>query len=193
MIPRPVVQFTPPARPADMTQGRIHNRLVKEALRETMELHHSKHTRRHFQKGAKHLYAYAPRTRKYLASKRRKYGHTIDMLASGDTRRAMADKPVKVSIGGAAEGGKKGITATFKLKFPFAGKVQENVRKRIKGRGSKGYVPPRRRNILPQLKKEMERWAGDEVGWAIQEFQKRYMEKVNAWRGRRQRVRKPKK
>lgn len=103
---------------------RLHNRIVKEALRETLLGHQKKHTHRHFERRNKRLYAHAPRSKRYQERKRRKYGHNTDMVFTGATRQEMAGKEHKVTIGGTAEAKKKGITASYRMRFPFAKKVQ---------------------------------------------------------------------
>ena len=189
MIPLPVVEFTPPAMPHDLSQ-RLHNQFAKQALRETLSEHWRRHTRLHFQKFAASRYGYARRSRKYRKHKQKTKGHDIDMLFSGDTRREMTSKEPKITTGGAASGGKKGLTGNYKLRFPFSKKLQVNYEKRLKRSRQKGYTIRPKHNVVPQLRREMEAWAGDEVTWARQYFLERYMEKLNRFRGRRQRKRK---
>lgn len=198
MIPRPVAQFTPPSRPEEMAT-RHHNKIVKDALRETLAEHHRLHTRLHFQKGGRHRYGYAPRSQKYLKRKQREKGHTIDMLYSGATRAEMT-RPPRIQMSGAAEGGKKGIGGGYKLRFPFNKQLQANFEQRVKMAQRKGRsgasarvaaMQAARKNVVPQLRKEMERWAGDEVTWAARDFQARYLRMLNAFQGRRKRRRLP--
>ena len=177
MIPVPVVEFTPPSRPADLTV-RLHNQYAKQAIREVMTLHWSKHTRSHFQLHARHKYGYFPRSVGYRKRKQRLKGHDIDLVFSGRSRELISGQQPTVHVGGAAEGGKKGLTGYYKLRFPFSGGSG-----RSKRRGSN--------DVVARMVKELERWAGDEVTWARQEFLRRYLEKVNNHRGRRQRRRMP--
>lgn len=177
MIIVPVVSFDIPTRAEDMTV-RLHNRYVKAAIRETMAEYHRKFTRKRFQLGASKRYDYRPRTRKYIDRKRKRHGHTIPMLFSGRTRKAIADAPAKLRIGGSAEGGKKLPTCTLFYRLPFSGGTGES-----RGKGSN--------RVVRQIIDELSRWAPDEVPWACEEFARRYMEKVSKWRGRRKRIRKP--
>jgi hypothetical protein len=191
LIPRPIVEFTPPSRPEDLST-RLHNKYAKEALRETLDLHWSKNTRKHFQLGARQRYGYAPRSVRYNLFKKRWKGHTIEMLLTGRSRQQMSSKRPQIRVGGAAEGGKKGLSGYYFLRFPFSGDAQFAMRKRAR-RIKRAQWVGKRQNKLPQLRKEMERWAGDEVQQAKEEFANRYMAKVNAYRGRRQRKRMPRK
>lgn len=179
MIIVPLVSFDIPARAEDMTV-RLHNRYVKEAIRETMAAYHKKYTRKRFQLGSSKRYGYAPRSRKYVDRKKKKKGHTIPMLYSGKSRDAIAGSPPKLRVGGSAEGGKKLPTCTLFYRLPFSGGTGESW-----GKDSN--------RVVRQIIDELSRWAPDEVPWACNEFLRRYMEKVNKWRGRRKRVRKPKK
>lgn len=179
MIVVPIVSFEIPARAEDMTV-RLHNQYVKHSLRETMAEYHRRFTRKRFQLGASKRYGYAPRSKRYIKRKLKRKGHQIPMLYSGKTRKEIADTPPKLRVGGAAEGGKKLPTCTLFYRLPFSG-----------GTG-KGWGADSNR-IVKQIIKELSRWAPDEVPWACDEFLRRYMEKVNKWRGRRKRVRKPKK
>lgn len=190
MIPLPVVEFTPPAMPEDLAQ-RYHNQFAKQALRETLAEHWRRHTRTHFQKYAGLRYNYRRRGVRYNEFKRRRFGEAIDMVFTGDTRREMTGKRPKITVGGAAVGGQKSLDGRYKLRFAFAKRVQTNYAKRVERSKKKGYTIQPKHNILPQLRREIEAWAGDEVTWARQYFLDRYMEKLNRFRGRRKRVRKP--
>lgn len=191
LIPRPIVEFTPPSRPEDLSL-RLHNKFAKEALREALDLHWQKTTRKHFQVGARQRYGYASRSKRYNLFKLRWKGHSIEMLLTGRTRAAMSDHRPAVRVGGAAEGGKKGLSAYYVLRFPFSGEAQKAVARRAR-QLKRHKVVGARTSRLPQMRREMERWAGEEVGQAKEEFIRRYMAKVNAYRGRRQRKRMPKK
>lgn len=172
----PIVTFDVPTRSEELTLRR-HNRFVKEALRETMLEHHRKHTRKHFQRGNSYRYAMQPRSRKYRERKQRKFGHQIDMLYSGRSRDTIAGTPVKVQIGGAAEGGRKRIRVQYRLRFPFAG-------------GSGASRTDNR--VIKQMVDELARWSEDEVRWAINDFHRRYWDKVRQFKAGRRRIRMPK-
>jgi len=178
LIPMPVVEFTPPARPEDMTV-RLHNQFAKQALRETLAEHWRKHTRRHFQFGARQRYGYFTRSPGYRRRKLKVKGHDIDLVYSGKSRAVISGQSPQIRTSGAAEGGKKNLGGYYKLRFPFTGGSGRQRR-----RGSNDTVA--------RMVRELERWAGDEVAWARAEFLRRYMEKVNNWRGRRRRRRMPK-
>lgn len=172
MYPRPIVSMDVPTRPADLSQ-RLHNRFVKEAVAETLEEHHRRHTRKHFQYGNNARYGHYRRSSRYLRRKERLHGHRIDLVYSGQSRREVSSAAIKVRIGGAAEGGKKGITGSFRLRFPFAGRDD----------GKNRTVA-----LLGRMNKELSRWSDDEAEWARQEVSRRYWAKVEAYRGSRKRI-----
>lgn len=135
-----------------MVSRRGHNRLAKDAVRATLADHWQKTTRKHFQYGAKARYSYFTRSRKYRRRKQRTKGHDIDLLFSGATRARMCNGGTPyISIGGAAEGGKKGLTGKYRLSFPFGGGAEKGKPRRIS------------RRILNQLKIEVARWSSDEI------------------------------
>lgn len=135
-----------------MISRRQHNRLAKDAVRATLADHWQKTTRLHFQYGARARYSYFPRSKKYRRHKQRVKHHDIDLLYSGATRAKMANGGVPyISVGGAAEGGKKGLTGKYRLSFPFGGGAEKGKPRRIS------------RRILNQLKTEVARWSADEI------------------------------
>jgi hypothetical protein len=182
----PILEFKLPTMPDDM-QARDHNRYVKKAVRETLLEHWRQHTRRHFQIGASSRYGYAQRSPRYNAEKKRQFGHTIPMLRTGKTRDKMAGSTPQLRIGGAAEGGKKGITGSYRLKFPFDAALQQNYRRRLGRRNNRPAAP--RRNVMPQLRREMEAWAADEIRLAARGFAQRYWQSVRNHRGGQRRYR----
>lgn len=174
----PVVQFDVPQRPADMVR-RDHNRFCKEALREMFEEFHRRHWRKRFQLGASRRYGYARRSRTYERRKQRVKGHTIAMLWSGRSRNETSNRPPKIRIGGSAEGGKKGPTATASYRLPFSGGS---------GRSRGGSQS---NQVAARIIKELSRWSEDEIAWAKQYFLGRYTAKLEQHRGRRKRIRMP--
>lgn len=64
-------------------------RIMKEKLLEIPRLWHSLFLKRHFQPGAAGTYDYRPRSLEYLTRKRRKYGHSIPLVATGLMRRQL--------------------------------------------------------------------------------------------------------
>ena len=95
------------------------------------------------------------------------------MLYSGRSRSGIAGAPATIRIGGAAEGGKKGLTGILFYRLPFRGGTGDGANNRV----------------VKQLIKELSRWAEDEIDWAVQFFHDRYMEKVEHHRSRRKRLR----
>lgn len=64
-------------------------RLIKEKLMEIPAVWHSLFLKEHFKAGAAARYQYRPRKARYLAQKRRRYGHTIPLVATGLMRRQL--------------------------------------------------------------------------------------------------------
>ena len=169
----PVIEFDVPQRAKELTI-RAHNKYVKEALRETLEAFHKTKWRSRFQMHAQHKYGYAMRSRKYMERKRRLKGHSIPMLYSGDTRKQTSSTTPKLRLGGSAEGGKKGVSATLFYKLPFKGGS---------GRSLGGN------RVAAQLVKELSRWSEDEVRWAAEFFRNAYQAKLAAHKSSRKRIR----
>lgn len=166
-----------PSRPADMAE-RLHNRFAKEALRETLASHHRRTFRGRFEPAAKSKYDHAPRSPRYVKHKKNKFGHTIDLVYTGATRREFVKPGKPVRIGGTAAGGT--LEAKMLFRFPFADA------NRMKG-GQRRTRNPR----TAQLAKEISAWTAEEARTAAEEFLKLYMQLTNAWRGRRKRKRLP--
>lgn len=186
----PILEFTLPTRAREMAL-RDHNRYVKMGVRETLLVHWAKNTRRHFQIGASSRYGYAQRSARYNAAKKRQFGHAIPMLRTGKTRDAMAGQTPSVRVGGAAEGGKKGITGSYRLRFPFDASAQASYKKRLKRAGNNRAVAAAiaRRNVMPQLRREVEAWAQDEIRAAGTSFGQRYLQSVKTHKGAQKKYR----
>lgn len=107
-----------PKRPSEITQERIHNRIVKDALRHALELHHKNRLPRHFKSGAHARYGYKTRGKAYNEKKRQATGKAIDLVLSGASRdNILAHK--QIVMGGAAESSKKALEGTLVVRFAF--------------------------------------------------------------------------
>lgn len=167
-IPRTIVIFETTERFIDIAQ-RKHNAYAKESLRDTLVAHWRKDQRKHFQAGNNYRYQHAPRSRAYLKRKLRRFGHQIDFLWSGRSRQQMTTQYRGPRIGGAAEGGKQGLSGQLLMRFPFKGGTGRS-------RGANA-------DVLARMQSEMSRWSDDEAQAATQNYARGYMARVNAWRG----------
>ena len=100
---------------------RVHNKLVKSAVRTVMEDHWKQTIPKHFQADAHARYGYAQRNRKYISQKIRKYGGRsgFDLIKTGRTKDRMTSI-MKLQVGG--RGDKGTIVATLQLKFGWSNK-----------------------------------------------------------------------
>ena len=68
-------------------KGREFNKFLKTALQAGAESWHEETLPKHFEPKAKYAYRYAPRGKKYRASKLRKHGHELDLVLTGRLKR----------------------------------------------------------------------------------------------------------
>lgn len=181
-LPQAVLEF--PTRPEDMANGRLHNRFAKESLREAMAWLHATTMARRFEPGASGRYGYAQRTPKYLARKRRKFGHSTDLVYTGKTRDRMK-RTYQTRIGGTGEGGD--LKASLVMTFPFAEAARAMAKARAAKSGKSAKIIRNARTA--QLAKELSTFTDKEVKDTSEFFNIQYAEKVGAWRGRRRRIR----
>lgn len=175
MIFVPIVELDVPGLPEDMAL-RMHNRFAKESLREAMQTHHRKNFRRHVTPGNRERYGHQPRQPKYREWKQRRYGRDIDLVKTGRSMRDMARTMPDIRIGGAAEGGRKGLTGSYRLRFAWKG-----------GTGAQKTI--RTGVSTAQMLTEMARWSDDEAREASANFVTGYWQRVEQWRGSRKRIR----
>lgn len=176
-----VLETDIPTRPEDIAQ-RHHNRFAKEAMRRVLITHHEKRIPVHFTKVAHQKYGYQSRTLKYMKAKARKYHSTTDLIKTGNTRRQMTSAGGrKITIGGAAEGGKKALEGTLTLRFPFPG-----------GTGRFRKEDTHQQVTIQQMNKEIKAITPEERHEIAKQLMKEYWSQVNQFRGKRRRRRKPK-
>ncbi len=111
---------------------RIHNKLVREAIRESLEFHHRHTMPLHFKTAARERYSYMPRTDRYKARKMRKWKSRTDLVASGQSKEyILRNKTITIS-GSAANAN---VMGTLRTRFNFTGGTG-----RSRG-GRKGVTP----------------------------------------------------
>ena len=165
-----------PTRPGDIA-GRFHNLYVKQALFEALRLHHKKNIPLHFAPGAPSKYGYAKRSFKYNREKQRKYGgNAVDLVKTGASREHMTHN-MELHSSGAAEGSKKPVSATLRLRFPFKG-----------GAGRyKSDTPLYRTITIDQMRREMQAMTDQERAEFAGIFWRTYWGYVQRHRSKRKR------
>lgn len=95
---------------------RLHNQLLRSAIRTVMLEHHQNTLPEHFKSGAKSKYNYQERTEATKRIKLAKYHHDIDLVGRGNTRRSMLNSYPRIRITGNSSGI---MTGTMSYFFPF--------------------------------------------------------------------------
>lgn len=162
-----------PKRPEFIAQSRVWNKIVKDAVREALVYHHNTHIPRHFKRDARQRYEHKPRSEKYKAWKKRRFGSLLDLVLTGRTRDKLT-KPQgydKIVVGGAAEGGKKSLEGKLIYQFGFvqdiknyyaSKKAQTNTRDpRARKAGQRQQNP--NRVTLRDMRAELQRITQDEA------------------------------
>lgn len=136
---------------------RLHNKALKEAMKETLIKHWKTRIPTHFQAKAKTRYRHFERAPATLESKRRG-GRTLpDLYKSGRTRDKMTKEKPKIRIGGS---GRKGqIRGTMILRFPA------DFRQAQKATGV----------TRSKMADEISRWTAQEEEDAAKYFRNRYI------------------
>ena len=192
-IPSFSFSITVPKRPEDLAR-RDFNRLAKDALRETIEFHHAEHLPLHFQHSARARYGYKPRKQSWVAHKQKRFGTGgMDLVASGASKRRILGGPPKIVIGGAAEGGKKGLSGKLTVKFAFNEKLRAQQRAKYQGRKSGHYrnragTPPKAEVKFEDMKREVRATTREERAALAAKFRDLLMAKFAEFRSNRVRV-----
>lgn len=121
----PVARYTIDMPEIMLESERVHNRLVKEIVKEEAFKHWRGRIPQHFRQGTQKKYNFAPRLSfvgrlPYNAWKARKFRSRTDLVKTGATKREM-ESNAQIVVSGSASGGKKGISARITLRFPFGG------------------------------------------------------------------------
>lgn len=138
--------------------GRLHNALCKRVFRTVLEYHHERRIPQHFARPAHGKYGYAERSAKWRVRKQKKYGSSLDLVASGRTKRKMLAER-RLTIGGQASA--SGLKATLRLSFPFpADRSRGGLRKDGRPKVTAGEMVREIELILPaelaEIQKQIE-------------------------------------
>lgn len=155
--------------------GRLHNSIVKDAVRDVLVEHHRRRIPGHFQRPAHGKYGYADRSPRYRAQKQRRYGSSIDLVRTGRTRQQMTTQR-QITVGGQATAGT--IRGRLTLRFPFPG---GSLRFKQDALG-------RQRVTIEQMAREIRAITPDEIQQINREIRGRYVDGVKARAGERQLV-----
>lgn len=134
-----------------------------------MDYMHKTTIRGRFEPAARSKYQHDPRNKKYLARKKRIFGHTIDLVYSGETRRHMRSN-YTVHVGGTVKG--ENVKGTLNMKFPFAAKARAEAL----SKGKKKFKNAR----TAQLASELSRFTDAESQQAVAKFNELYRQKIEA-------------
>lgn len=162
-----------PSRPEDLAK-RHHNRLSKEALKNTIERFHRELFPDRFRQDARQKFDHFPRSPKYQKYKLRRYRSTIDLVKTGRTQRWMT-RAYKLRIGGTAERGN--LKATLTMNFPF------------KGGSGRFKKVTRQSQVIQKMILELQRFANHEPEILARWFKEEYMKLVDNFRSTRKRKR----
>lgn len=178
-FPRFVAELDIPTRPEDLAV-RYHNQYAKEALRDAVERwwQHDKGFKSRFTREAKTRFHHFERREKYKRRKARIYHSTLDLVATGNSREEMLTR-AKIQIGGTAEKGT--LSVTFSTRFAFRGGT---------GRFQK---QSRQAMTIEKMKREVEDCDGQDAELVAKWTLEGYMQRLNAHRTSRKRIRLPKK
>jgi len=173
LIPPMIWIVDVPTRAEDISK-RHHNRIVKEALRNTMARFHAEKIPDRFKQSARQRLDHAPRSERYKRYKRRKFRSTIDLVKTGRTQRWMT-RAFKLRVGGTASG--NNLKANLILTFPFKGGSG-----RFKKRTHQAV------NIANMIL-EIQRFANEEPAILAAWFKEEYMKLADEFRSTRKRIR----
>lgn len=150
---------------------RMHERAVKESLREQMERWHRKFLPDHFQATARTKYAHQERRPGWKKKKMNIWGSRTDLVASGRTKRFMTST-YQITVSGSAYG--EGVVVTLRMKFPFPASF-ENSSNRVS---------------LEQMAKEIGTITRDEADAFAAAFRDGYVKRINEGLARSPKLRK---
>ena len=162
MFVRPIIQIDVPNRPEDMAR-RLHNRFVKDAIRETLQDHHRLHTKKHFAERNRYRYAHAARQRRYITYKRRRWGNTVDLVKTGRSSAKFPTKRFKSASAAPPRAVRRACKAATDCASP--------------GGAEPAPAPKRQTPSARQMTLELARWEDSENRWAAEQFSRRYWEK----------------
>ena len=139
---------------------RMHERAVKDSLREQMEIWQKKVLPDHFKATARLKYQHQERRPSWKAKKFNIWGSRTDLVASGKTKRFMTST-YRITVTGSAYGG--GVVVTLRMRFPFPASF-ENSTNRVS---------------LEQMAKEIGIITRDEADAFASAFRDGYVKRIN--------------
>jgi hypothetical protein len=95
---------------------RLHNQISRNVMRAVLLTHHEKRLPGHFAANAKSKYNYQPRTEATQRIKQAKYHHTVELVQSGKTKRAMTGSFPVVRMTGDTS---RILIGKIRYRFPF--------------------------------------------------------------------------
>jgi hypothetical protein len=160
-----------PTWPEEMITARDHNKFAKQAIRETMEEHVKKNLRRHFERGARERYRYAPRDPRYVLGKSRKFPRSQgrDLVKTGRSRLRILHRGTIRTPGTAVNGT---LRVVYKSAFDFRGGTG-----RFRKRKRSGLLAHQQISI-EQMRSEVKRIIDQEAAELAKMFKAAYMKKV---------------
>lgn len=102
-----------------LASPRMHNRIVRDALREVLDRHKNVQMRLHFQPGNAERYGHAQRSPRYKSMKARYYNSVTDLVKTGATKRFFATQKADIAVSGSAAADT--LRGRLRLRLPFGG------------------------------------------------------------------------
>lgn len=190
-----------PKRPSEIAQPRVWNKMVKDSVRTALVYHHDRHIPEHFTRKAREKYGHKPRSDKYKAWKAKKFGAVLDLVMTGSTRKLWTSKHgyQRITMGGAAEGGKKELSGAivyvwgFNQKLIDFYKAQKANKTRdpnvTRGGGIRARYQNPNRVTLADMRKEMQIVTADEAEHLGQVFRAELIGRIDSYKAGRKRIR----
>lgn len=135
---------------------RLHDQVMRKAMRAVLYLHHERTLPKHFQPGADKKYGYQKRREKYLQIKMSQVRHNVDLVRKGKTRASMLNRVPPVQMSGK---GSHILTGKMRYRFPFP--VSHDAK-------DPRYV------TMAKMGKEIASWTIDEQKEAVEKFAEMY-------------------
>ena len=162
---------------------RILNQITRAAWNRAGIFWHTRMAPKHFTHAAYSEYDYTPRTGKYQKAKKRKYGHNLPLVFSGDSRRLAATQDVRPFTGSVATVREFVSMSGSKIRWKErAGRVTGGVRIVIHATGLN-----RRPGIHARinLRDEMTRVSDREGRQIVKVLRSHYIKGIEAIRGQK--------
>ena len=151
-----------PDGPANSRVNRIHTRVVKQSMEQTLRRYHKELWPDHFEPGEQDKYKLTERKPVTDQIKKRRYGHTTKLVKTGRSRNNLVRRRWPVTLRGSAGAGVVTATMRMRLRKPI----------RTNKRASDGMS-------LRDILDELSRWAPDEEKTAAEWFGEFYADGIN--------------